>query len=267
MGPETAAALHRINLGFYERHAEHFSATRAAPWPGWRRVAALVEAGRSAESEVPSVLDLGCGNGRLAAFLDERWPGGFGYLGVDASAALLSLAAARQRRADCRFLRRDLLLEGLPSDPPGAPFDLIAVFGLMHHLPGAENRRALLRRAARLLAPGGLLAVSFWQFGERPRFRRRVVEWEAYNRGAEKPIDVAQLEPGDMLLAWGEEDPSGACAPPVRYCCWTSPTVADRLLTGLPLAAVAAFSADGAGNDLNLYRILRAGPRVSPMPA
>ena len=173
MRPATAAALHRVNLDFYERHAEAFSVTRAAPWPGWRRVAAEVEEHNDGAAERPTVLDLGCGNGRLARFLEDRWRGGLDYLGLDSSAALLDLAAARGWRAGCRFLRRDLLLEGLPAELPGEPFDLIAVFGLMHHLPGAGNRGALLRRAARRLAPGGLLAVSFWQFGERERFRRR----------------------------------------------------------------------------------------------
>jgi SAM-dependent methyltransferase len=261
MRPETATALHRINLDFYQRHAGRFSETRSTPWPGWQRVAAQVEDRRDGEASRPSVLDLGCGNGRLARFLEQRWRGDVGYLGLDSSGALLDLAAAREWRADCRFLRHDLLLEGLPAELPGAPFDLIAAFGLMHHMPGAGNRRALLRGAARLLAPGGLLAVSFWQFGNRERFRRRVVGWEEYNRTAPEPIDISDLEPGDTLLAWGEESP-GQRPLPVRYCCWTPPPEVDHLLAGLPLEAVSTFSADGSGNDLNHYRLLRAAREI-----
>lgn len=254
--PDTAAALHRINLEFYERHAAAFSATRGAPWPGWQRVAAAVAEGRGGTGAGSSVLDLGCGNGRLAAYLEERWVGSFAYLGIDVSGPLLDLAAAREPGADRRFLRRDLLRQGVPSDPPGAPFDLIAAFGLMHHLPGADNRRDLLARAARLLAPSGLLAVSFWQFGDRERFLRRVVSWEEHNRSAARPIDTADLEPGDRLLAWGEGASAGLPAP-VRYCCWTPPERAEELLAGLPLAPVAAYAADGG---LNFYRLLRAAP-------
>ena len=167
-----------------------------------------------------------------------------------------------ERGPDRRFLRRDLLLDGLPADLPGAPFDLIAVFGLMHHLPGVDNRRALLRRAAGLLAPAGILAVSFWQFGNRQRFRRRVVDWQEYNRTAAEPIDISQLEPGDRLLAWGEEPPQGQGPVAVRYCSWTPPQEADHLLADLALDPVSTFSADGSGRDLNLYRLLRARPRV-----
>lgn len=268
MRPDTAAALHRINLDFYERQAASFSEKRAAPWPGWRRVAEEIERRREPSARRPRVLDLGCGHGRLAGFLDRRWRGALDYLGLDASAALLDLAAARRWRADCRFLRRDLLLEGLRAELPGEPFDLITVFGLMHHLPGAGNRRALLRRAARRLAPGGLLAVSFWQFGDRQRFLRRVVPWEAYNRTAPQRIDVDDLEPGDTLLAWGEQTPAEERpgSRPVRYCCWTPAPEAEHLYAGLSLAAVCAFSADGAGHDLNLYLLHRAPGRVRLIP-
>ncbi|MHC4816220.1 MAG: class I SAM-dependent methyltransferase, partial [Planctomycetota bacterium] len=251
------AALHRINLEFYERHAAAFSATREGSWPGWRKVAELVEKGREGAGGDLSVLDLGCGNGRLARFLEEHWQTRFGYLGIDASGLLLELAAGRVGDRGRRFLRHDLLLDGLPSGLVGEPFDLIAVFGLMHHLPGFENRRELLRQAGRLLARGGLLAVSFWLFGDRERFRRRTVTWDGYNRAAAERIDTSDLEPGDLLLAWGEEGAGEAGAAAVRYCCWTPPAQVDRLLDGLELESVAAYSADGAGGDLNLYRLLR----------
>lgn len=258
MRAETAAALKRINRHFYSRHAAEFSARREAPWPGWRRVAEGVERRRQDRAGVISVLDLGCGNGRLARFLDARWPDGFEYLGVDESAALLEIAAASIGAGGRRLLLQDLM-RPLPTRLPGEPFDLIAVFGLMHHLPGTGNRRALLRRAARRLAPGGLLAVSFWQFGERQRFRRRSVPWEEHNRHAAEPIDLADLEPGDRLLRWGEES-GGPGAAAVRYCHWTPPAEVDQLLTGLPLAVADGFSADGASGDLNLYRTLNLVP-------
>jgi SAM-dependent methyltransferase len=221
-------------------------------------MAEVVEGNPRVSAAKPSVLDLGCGNGRLARFLEERWRDRFGYLGIDTSRALLDLAAARRWAADCRFMRHDLLAEELPAELPGQPFDLIAVFGLMHHVPGAAHRSALLRRAAQRLTAGGLLAVSFWQFGDRQRFRQRVVPWEEYNRTAEQPIDTSDLEPGDRLLTWGPNPVDDSRTAVVRYCCWTPPEEADRLLDRLPLEVVAQYSADGRDGDQNLYRLLSA---------
>ena len=248
MNRDTAAALARINNDFYRRHAAEFSATRERPWAAWERVAEIVE--EDAGDGPVATLDLGCGNGRLGRFLGSRWGERLDYLGVDGSEEILEIARAL---GGGRFARCDLLRDELP---PG-PFDLVAAFGLMHHLPGFANRARLLRAAADRLAPGGLLAVSFWQFGAVKRFRRRMVPWEKHNRSASTPVDTGELEEGDLLLAWGDApgDPSGP--PPVRYCHWTPPAEADRLLAGLPLEPVATFRADGKAGDLNLYRILR----------
>lgn len=249
MGPQTAAALARINRDFYRRHAAEFSATRERPWAAWERVARVVE--RRAGTGAIGTLDLGCGNGRLGRFLASRWGERLDYLGVDASGPLLEMA--RVAVPGGRFARRDLLRDALP----GGRYDLIAAFGLMHHLPGFANRAALLGAAAERLARGGVLAVSFWQFGALERFRRRTVAWEVYNRAAAEPIDTSELEEGDVLLAWGPETARRGRAPLVRYCHWARPAEADRLLVGLPLATAGGFSSDGRSGDLNLYRLLR----------
>ena len=252
MTPETAAALEGINRAFYEGRAAEFSATRMRPWAAWERVA-RVAADRGREGR-PSVLDLGCGNGRLGRCLAELWGGRLDYLGVDVSEPMLEIARGL---GGGRFVCRDLLAAGSLDGLPAGPFDLVTAFGLLHHLAGFDRRAALLRDAARQLAPGGLLAASFWQFGALERFRRRIVPWPAYNRRAAEPIDTNDLEPGDVLLAWGDRPASADAAPAVRYCHWAPPEEADRLLAGLPLAPLASFRADGKAGDLNLYRILR----------
>ena len=256
MTPETAAALERINRAFYADRAEEFSATRQRPWVAWRRVEEIVE-DRRGEGRL-AVLDLGCGNGRLGRFLAERWGGRLDYLGVDASGPMLEIA---RELGGGRFLRRDLLAPGALEELPTGPFDLVAAFGLLHHVAGLDHRVALLGGAAGQLAPGGLLAVSFWQFGAVERFRRRIVPWATYNQSAGEPIDTRDVEEGDLLLAWGETPGTHGRPPPVRYCHWAPPEEAERLLAGLPLAPLTSFRADGKAGDLNLYRVLRAGSR------
>ena len=144
-----------INRRFYREAAEGFSATRQRPWEGWRRLLPdLRELGPA------SCLDLGCGNGRFPLFLAEEGLAPAAYLGIDGSAGLL--AEARARLPVPSFSFAEMEIGELPPSLPGQPFGLIVLFGVLHHVPGRESRRALLLDLEKRLAPGGLLIPSFW---------------------------------------------------------------------------------------------------------
>lgn len=236
MDEQTRQQLLAINREFYEREAEAFSATRGQPWPGWVRVVEGVAA------EPMSVLDVGCGNGRLARFLGRTRA--VRYVGVDTSAALIGIARARTRAEGIRFELCDAL-----ASPPG-PFDLVAVFGLMHHVPVFERRVELLVSLAARLAPAGRLAATFWRFGADPRFAFR-------SRDPDESVDLGELEPGDRLLTWGELGP-GQTASAVRYCHFSDEAelerVADRLRRA-DLELVDSFRSDGRSGEFNDYRV------------
>jgi len=251
MNQATTHALNAINLAFYREQAEAFSASREYPWPGWRRL--LTHLPRSARPL--RVLELGCGNGRFASFLAEQLGArtGIEYWGVDASAPLL----ARARQRDCgghraRWQQLDFVAD--PGALPAGPFDLVALLGVLHGVPGRACRRALVRRAAARLAPGGLLVFTCWRFGELERFRERLLSWETYNRAAPDPIDPSELEPGDHLLPWGRDRRS------LRYCHASDAAEREALVDGLSLSCVDRFLADGRGADLNHYAVYRASP-------
>lgn len=253
MDPDTIARLDAVNRRFYERHAESFDAKRRRPWAGWERVLEHLR-----DFERPSILDVGCGNGRFGLYAARRMAAGIDYLGVDRSRALLELAR-RRGGPDWRWLEGELIGEGLPHELDGERFDLVACFGVMHHLPGESTRRHLLAAMQRTLAAGGLLAVSFWQLGEDARSAGRAVGVEALE--SLQPSAEAggwgdvELAPRDYLLPWGE---SGAAEPaPLRYCHHVDRQEAERLVEGLDLAPVDVFRADGATGDLNLYYLLR----------
>jgi len=203
------------------------------------------------------VLDIGCGNARLARFLDEAGLS-IEYTGLDASDDLLTADAERLPKAlleRCHLVHHDFVRTASPGSglPPG-PFDLTALMGVLHHVPGRDWRLALLGAARDRLRRGGILALAAWQFADRPRFAARQVEWSGIGTVLERPVDRAALEAGDRLLRFGN-DPS---APP-RYC----HQVADREFEGWPqalgLEALEDFRADGSEGDLNRYWILRRG--------
>ena len=248
---DTAAALHRINRDFYRHRAREFAATRRRPWPGWRR-ALEVFRGRAVSGRTGAlrILDVGCGNGRLAAFLADRGGRDWRYLGLDASPELL-VAARRRLGGHRRFLfaAADVVERGWPMAAHAWEAQWVAGFGLFHHVAGLENRRRLIRRLARRLAPGGLLTLSFWQFADRSRFARRLIDWREGLRLHAPALDLADLEPGDHLLAWGD----GSA---VRYCHHIGDAEAAELVAASGLETLASFRADGESGDLNLYVLL-----------
>jgi SAM-dependent methyltransferase len=252
MDEKTARALNAINRSFYRDRAGEFSETRRDPWPGWRELTPLVTA--LLPKRTLRVLDVGCGNGRFGAFLAEAFPDrAIHYLGVDGSEPLLAAARARHLPVDSfEALWADVAAEPVGSQLPERSFSLVAVFGLLHHIPGERTRAALLGALAERLAPGGLLALAFWRFDAFERFRARRLSIDAWNRDASVPIDASQLEPGDRLLRWGEDPRT------VRYCHHVDDAEASRLLGATGLERVAQYDADGREGNLNRYFVLRS---------
>jgi SAM-dependent methyltransferase len=206
------------------------------------------------------VLDVGCGNARLARFLDEA-RGPIDYVGIDANAALLA-AAHRRLPADlrdrCRLVQADFLAPGPPGEAlPAGPFEAVVLMGVLHHVPGRDWRRALLEAAGARLAPGGLLALAVWQFADRPRFAGRRVAWSGIGPVCGAPLDPHALEPGDHLLRFG----ASPTAPP-RYCHQVDDDEIAAWPEALGLDVVDDYLEDGASHDLNRYLLLRR-PRAA----
>lgn len=247
MRDETARALAGLNRRFYERHAADFSGTRGEPWPGWERCRPFLLPPVSPVR----VLDAGCGNGRLGAWLLAQSGSSVRYVGLDASPALLA-EARRRLPADVRLVCGDLLAGGLAARL-GDGFDAVALFGVLHHVPRRTAREALVRELARLLAPGGHLLATVWRADGFARFQSRFLPWTACEARTGVVIDPDDVEPGDVLLPW-KHDPAA-----LRYCHFPDEAEMAGWLdaSGLPLRE--SFDADGREGELNRYWVL--GPR------
>ena len=109
-------------------------------------------------------LDVGCGTGRLLAFLHGAWPG-LRLTGLDLSAPYL----AEARRLIGRTARVKLIegpAERLPFED--ASLDLVVSSFLLHELP-ADIRVQVFSEMTRVLKPGGLVViVDSMQKGDHP---------------------------------------------------------------------------------------------------
>ena len=127
-----------------------------------RRWADLAASGQSVHGEADlveslgprSVLDAGCGTGRVAVELAAR---GLDVVGVDLDPSMLQVA--RDKRPDVRWVEADL------SDPVamelGRTFDVVVMAGnvMVFVTPGTEGK--VLANVAALVEPGGLVVAGF----------------------------------------------------------------------------------------------------------
>lgn len=250
MHPDTQAQLLALNRRFYATVAEPFDATRLATPPGKvELVARLPLAGGAPPT---TLVDVGCGNGRLAWLLEERGLP-VDYVGVDANAELLTRAAAHTadlRHVQARWVQADLAdpdwIEAVPR--PASGFDVVVCLATLHHLPGIALRRRVVRGVAALVAVDGLIALSTWQFLSSARMASKVVAWDAVG------IDPATVDPGDALLPWQQ----GGYA--VRYVHQIDAAEVAALAAQAGLEVVDSYQADGKEGNLNLYTLLRPVP-------
>ena len=256
MDSQTADTLLALNRRFYRTWAESFHRSRSHPWRGWTRLLQHLP-----PEQRLTVLDVGCGNGRLALFLRDAGLA-FEYLGLDESEELLrhareQIPTDRRRQPDFQFQRFELFHDQDLSARVGRRFHFIGLFGVLHHLPGESRRLELLRELSSLLLPGGLLSASAWRADQTEGFDRKVIpwdEWAAADRsGLGRALDPTQLEPGDTLLGW-----QGHRHVP-RYCHFPEDAEILRWLQNLDLPLVDRYESDGRNGTDNLYLLWRRG--------
>ena len=140
------------------------------------------------------VLDLACGDGRLAALVLEQRPSVTSVVATDISPPMLELARARfADEPRVRLLERNL------TEPIAdlGPFDLVVSGFAVHHLDDA-GKQVLFGRIAEQLAPGGVFLNL--EVVESATPERHAEFLEAIGRTADDPED--RLSPIEDQLGW-----------------------------------------------------------------
>ncbi len=259
-----------INRAFYERFAAPFSGTRFGAQPGWDCIIHYFP-------RRGAVLDLGCGSGRLALFLEQRWeelgitetPDSeltedrgpkteqsrppspvprpqLRYVGLEGSEGLIAIArekTAALQRVSTEFFQMDLSTDAWHR--ASHRFDVVTALAVLHHIPGFAARQRFVQAAGQCLKPGGVLILSNWRFMQNSRMRRKLLPWAAAG------LSETNVEPGDYLLDW-KKDGAG-----MRYAHQLDEAEVEALAAAAGLAVVEQFVADGREGDLSLYSVLK----------
>ena len=235
MQQATIDHLNQLNQAFYRTTAQDFSETRQTAWQGWARLSAFLPVVTPLR-----VLDVGCGNGRFAHFLHQHNPTlPIHYHGIDTSPDLLTFAQqklATLPNVSAELSEQDIVMHSLPQ----REYDLVVLFGVIHHVPSQARRFALMRELAQSVAKGGVLAFAAWRFYENAPLRERLVEWEA----------TWEREDGDYLMDWRRGERA------LRYCHYVDDAEHSALVHATTLAERLRYRADGRDGQLNCYSIL-----------
>jgi tRNA (uracil-5-)-methyltransferase TRM9 len=225
-----------INRKFYSEFARAFSETRSSAQTRLDRIVAYI-------ADDVKVLDVGCGNGRLAERLEKEGRR-VRYTGVDASPELIAIAAARKaslRRVVAEFSVADITSPNWNARLPAASCDIAVALAVLHHVPSFDLRCQVLRDIRALVKPGGTFVITNWHFERNERLRKKIVPWQHLG------IDERELEQGDALLTW-ERGGVG-----YRYCHLITMAEVVRMAGSSGFQVVKQFYADA---DLNLYSVL-----------
>ena len=116
--------LQDLNLNFYNRYGYDFSKTRSNLWDGMKKIKEIV-------NDDDFVLDIGCGNGRIAPLFNKDK-----YIGIDFSSSLLN--DARIKNKEYIFIEKDILKPLWFTDLD--KFDVVLLIAIIHHIPSIKKR-------------------------------------------------------------------------------------------------------------------------------
>jgi tRNA (uracil-5-)-methyltransferase TRM9 len=184
MKKETAQSILKLSEDEYDAFAREFSDTRAFFWKELEFLKEHVEPNQS-------VLDIGCGNGRLLNLFPDM---PISYTGIDSSDELVKIA--RKVHGDKgTFLHGNAI--ALPFK--GNSFDVVFSIAVIHHIPSKEFRGQFIAEANRVLKPGGKLIITTWNIRQWSFFKVH------FFHTLKKIVGLSKLDFGDVVISFGKK--------------------------------------------------------------
>jgi 2-polyprenyl-3-methyl-5-hydroxy-6-metoxy-1,4-benzoquinol methylase len=167
----------------YQEISQHFSQTRKQRM--WPEIIAICK-------KVPvnsSVLDIGCGNGRLVEELEKD---NLNYLGIDNSENLINIAKDNYRDKDNINFQ---VLDVFEVDKLKAKYDYIFLVAVLQHIPSLELRIKALKKIKSALKENGEIVISVWNLVDNKKYKAQLRKSKYLNF-------LKGLDSRDLLFYW-----------------------------------------------------------------
>jgi ubiquinone/menaquinone biosynthesis C-methylase UbiE len=188
MKKETVGKILSQTKHGYDMVSKKFSQTRKHFWRNLEFIGDYAKDG-------DSVLDWGCGNGRLFELLGGKK---IGYLGLDVSQQLLDEASEHHGGENREFKR--ILSSQNSIASPDSSFNSVYSIAVFHHLPGKEYREKTAQEIYRNLKPGGYVVITVWNLWQ-DRYRKKI-----FKNWKNKILGKSELDWNDCRISFTDNE-------------------------------------------------------------
>jgi SAM-dependent methyltransferase len=197
MKPETAKKLLKLNYDLYEDQALAWDKTRSEIWE--KTVTDFI----SKIKPNSSILDLGCGNGRLykqlsvVSFQLSDQKSEIKYTGIDPSKKLIEIN--KEKYPDAKFEVGD----GLTLKDKNK-YDYVFCLAVLHHIPSEKLQIKFLKNIHQALRPKGEALISVWNRWQ-PRYKKYFNEKykkEIQYKFSPVPHWFSDLKSNETIVPW-----------------------------------------------------------------
>lgn len=140
---ENSKIIINNTINDYNSIADKFSSTRDIITDDLKNIASEID-------KTQSILDYGCGNGRMAELFDHK-----NYLGVDASKNLIDIATKKHPKYKFKLINPCQVNTKYK-------FENIICLAVIHHFPDIKTQKKLISDFFATLTSGGSLTITTW---------------------------------------------------------------------------------------------------------
>ena len=231
MSPETAKQLLQLTQDGYIRIARYFDKTRNTIWEDFTIFEPYVKEGSR-------VLDVGCGNGRLYAFLNKK---NISYIGIDQNPYLIE--QARIRYPEATFITGNILSLNTVPGIAGQKFDAIFSIAVLCHIPSRLLQRHVVGMMGSLLSRTGSVFLLNWNLW-RLHGKHKSIWKNLHQRLTLSPliwremyvVSERDIQLRDVMTWWGTRQ-NGV---PLYYRAFTTGEL-RRILSGVGFLDISSF--------------------------